>query len=61
MKLAMIYWALVKKINNMALNKSDETIKKITYKVNGGYNSLSARNKYTNKAYDVLKKKRSGQ
>lgn len=45
----------------MALNKSDETIKKITYKVNGGYNSLSARNKYTNKAYDVLEKKRSGQ
>ncbi|MDD2896589.1 MAG: hypothetical protein PHG81_11300, partial [Aliarcobacter sp.] len=55
MKSAMIFWTFIKKINDIV--KSENDINLVTYTVNGGYNGLDDRVKYTKKAYEVLKNK----
>jgi predicted chitinase/LysM repeat protein len=55
MKAAMIIWEY-QNINSVATANTHSAIKKVTKIVNGGYNGLSYRIMYTEKAYKVLKK-----
>ena len=55
MQISLVFWK-AKNISNIAKDISEETIKTITYKINGAYIGLPNRKKYTTKAYEVLKK-----
>ena len=54
MQISLVFWK-AKNISNIAKDISEETIKTITYKINGAYIGLPNRKKYTTKAYEVLK------
>lgn len=58
MRASMIFWKYSKNLNEYAKSESDDDIKKVTYRVNGGYNALDKRIKYTKKAYEVLKSRK---
>ena len=55
MQISLTFWK-ANNISNIAKDTSEETIKTITYKINGAYIGLPNRKQYTTKAYEVLKK-----
>lgn len=56
MKSAMIFWSKIKKLNSLATSK--DKVKEVTYRVNGGYNNLQGRERFTKKAYEILEAKK---
>lgn len=55
MLISLTFWK-AGKTNEVAKEVNTQSIKNVTYSVNGAYNGLPIRTTYTNKAYEIFKR-----